>query len=166
VGGFRHPPNVDAVEWLCSEIIPLVAKESPEISFFIIGSNPPNSLYRFNSAKITIVGYVDDEALANFYKRTRLVIAPLRYGAGVKGKVLEAMYHGVPVLTTSVGTEGMPSGCPAITADTPEDFTTQLVQLYFDYPRLEELSRHGQAYIGEYFSFARAKQVIQALFPR
>ena len=102
-----------------------------------------------------------DERLEQYYRECRMAIVPLRYGAGIKGKVVEAMRYGMPVLTTSVGAEGI-IGAEKILAveDTPEDFAARFVSLYEDHATLERVSRQEVAYIRENYSPANAIRVI------
>ena len=110
---------------------------------------------------LRIEGFVTDERLEQYYRECRMAIVPLRYGAGIKGKVVEAMRYGMPVLTTSVGAEGM-IGAEGILAveDTPEDFAARFVSLYKDHAALERVSRQEVAYIRENYSPANAIRVI------
>ena len=105
VGSFPHHPNRDAAHWLVEEIMPLVRLEDPDIPTYIVGSSPTDDIRALESDSVRILGWVPD--LANLYEHSRLSVAPLRYGAGVKGKVGESMAHGLPVVTTRLGAEGM-----------------------------------------------------------
>ena len=108
MGGFGHPPNLDAVLWFAREIFPLVLEEEPEMVWHIVGGNPPEEVQALASERIQVHGYIPDEELNALYRQVRLVVAPLRYGAGVKGKVVECIYHQCPLLTTAAGVEGLP----------------------------------------------------------
>ena len=103
VGGFGHPPNVDGVLWFVREVFPKVLAAHPDLKFTIAGSNPPDDVRNLESENIEVLGFITDDELEDLYGRARLVVVPLRYGAGVKGKVIEALYHGVPVVTTRFG---------------------------------------------------------------
>ena len=97
VGGFQHPPNIDAVEYYATEIWPLLTELCPDLETYIIGSRMPDSLKRLGESKgLTMLGFVED--LTPYYESCKLAIAPLRYGAGVKGKVNQALSYGLPVV--------------------------------------------------------------------
>ena len=108
VGGFNHPPNVDAARWLVTEILPLVNASCTDVHVHLVGSNPGEQVQALASAQVTVHGYLSDEKLAALYRQVGLAVVPLRYGAGVKGKVIEAVQHNVPLVTTFVGAEGIP----------------------------------------------------------
>ena len=107
VGGFNHNPNVDAVIWFCEKVFPLVLEKLPDVKFNIVGSNPPDTVRKYASENIIIKGFVSDEELKTLYEQCKLCVIPLRYGAGVKGKTIEAMYSTIPIVSTSVGIEGL-----------------------------------------------------------
>lgn len=161
IGGFGHRPNVDAVVWLAKEIMPRLNTSLPGLVVHILGSNPPKEVTDLQTENLRIEGFVTDERLEQYYRECRMAIVPLRYGAGIKGKVVEAMRYGMPVLTTSVGAEGM-IGAEGILAveDTPEDFAARFVSLYKDHAALERVSRQEVAYIRENYSPTNAIRVI------
>ncbi|MGL5485024.1 MAG: glycosyltransferase [Shewanella sp.] len=107
VGGFSHTPNQDAAEWFVSNVWPLILKKHANIHLYLIGSNPTERVKALSCETITVTGYVTDDELAEYYNSTRVAISPLLYGAGVKGKVIEAMRYGVPIVTTSTGVQGL-----------------------------------------------------------
>lgn len=108
VGGFNHPPNVDAARWFVEDILPRVRATVPGCHFHLVGSNPNSVVKALASDHVTVHGYVDDAALEALYREVGLAVVPLRYGAGVKGKVLEAVQHNVPLVTSTIGAEGIP----------------------------------------------------------
>lgn len=108
VGGFHHPPNVDGIHWFVSNVVPIVRKNLENFNLVVAGSNPPPSVVNLSKVPgVEIRGYVDDATLKSLYRESMLVVVPLRYGAGVKGKTVEAMSHGLPVVSTSTGAEGL-----------------------------------------------------------
>jgi glycosyltransferase involved in cell wall biosynthesis len=107
VGGFRHSPNADAVTWFVGEIWPRVLAAVPDARLIIAGSSPPPAIRQLASNAITVSGTISDEELIRRYGEVTAAIVPLRFGAGVKGKLLEAVSYGAPVVTTSVGTQGL-----------------------------------------------------------
>ena len=106
IGGFTHGPNVDAVQWAVEQVMPIVWKRRPDAMLHIVGSNAPQQVLDLAGERVIVHGYMTDDELNALYRRCRMELVPLRYGGGVKGKVIEAMYHGLPVVTTSVGNLG------------------------------------------------------------
>ena len=134
VGGFAHQPNVDAVLFLCREVWPLVRAAVPDLVVRIIGADAPEEVRALSNPNlgIEIVGFVPD--LAPYYKSSLVNIAPLRFGAGIKGKVLAAMMVGLPTVATSIAAEGMGlrNGHDISIADTPDDLARAIVTLCED----------------------------------
>lgn len=164
VGGYNHLPNVDAMLWFLHEIYPLIYKQR-EIPFYMVGSNMPSELQNIELPGVVKIGWLSDEELEELYGRIRMAVVPLRYGAGIKGKVVEAMYHGVPVVTTSIGAEGMPQGDARLEiADTAEDFSQKVLRLYDNLQELNCISESFEPFIEKYFSEEAAWKVIEEDF--
>ena len=153
VGGFNHSPNIDAVLWFVNEIMPELRKNLFGVKLYVIGSNTIDKIKKLECDDVKILGYLEDSVLDEYYEKCRVSIVPLRYGAGVKGKLLEAMNKKVPVITTSIGAEGLPqvSEC-LITADEAHDFAGKLVNMYSNEHLLKELSENGYQYIQKHFT--------------
>ena len=163
VGGFAHPPNADAVLWFAREVFPRI-RERLTVTFYVVGSRVTEEIRALESPGngIVVKGFVSEEELSALYQSCRIVVVPLRYGAGVKGKVVEAVYNGAPVVTTSVGSEGIPDvGQALVIEDTAEAFAEAVVSLYGDLDRLEALSDAAQDYIRRHFSTEAAWSVIR-----
>jgi len=108
VAGFGHPPNVDAAVWLARSIMPLVrAGAHGKVHLWLVGSNPNDAVQQLASDDVSVTGYVTDERLIELYAAARVAVVPLRIGAGMKGKVVEALHYGVPLVTTPVGAQGL-----------------------------------------------------------
>ncbi len=107
VAGFAHPPNVDAALWMVREILPRILAARPGIPLALVGSNPTQEVQALAGEGIEVTGFVTDEALARRYAEARVAVCPLRFGAGVKMKVVEAMHYGVPLVTTPAGAQGL-----------------------------------------------------------
>ncbi len=105
IGTFLHDPNVDAVEILYHKIMPLVWEKLPKLKLTVIGSEAPESIQKMNSERFKISGYVED--VIPFYENSFASVSPLRFGAGVKGKIGQALEYTLPVVTTEIGAEGM-----------------------------------------------------------
>jgi GT2 family glycosyltransferase len=149
VGGFRHDPNIDAVAWFTSEVFPIILEKRPHEKLTIVGSHPPEEIEKLSGPNIDVVGWVED--LTPVYERVRISVAPLRYGAGVKGKVGESLAFGVPVVTTSVGAEGMnlQPDHEILVADSPNRFADHVARLLSDDDLWEALSVNGRARVDE-----------------
>lgn len=132
VGGFSHRPNVDAVLYFCREVLPLVRIRLPNIKFHVVGNAPTVEIIALGSANIAVTGYVPN--LTPYLDSALVSVVPLRFGSGMKGKIGEAMAHGLPVVTTSIGAEGMylTDGLDAMIGDTPEEFATRVIRLHQD----------------------------------
>lgn len=129
IGNFNHTPNTDAMLYFVAEVFPIVRRTLPELTLTIVGNNPPKEVRALASRSILVTGYVP--STAPYLKTARVSIAPLRYGAGMKGKIGEAMAHGLPVVTTSIGAEGMGlvSGRDALIAESPQEFADHIIAL-------------------------------------
>ena len=165
VGGFKHSPNTDAVLWFEERIFNKIKMDIQDIKLYIIGSNPPKEIKKLESSYIKILGHVNDDILDEYYKKCRICIAPLRCGAGVKGKIIEAMYRQIPVITTTIGAEGLKNieNCLVI-EDEPEKFAEKLICMYNDYYFLSKLSMNGFNYINEYFTENNMNELIKEDF--
>lgn len=143
VSNWQHTPNVDGVLWFFDEILSLVRERLGDVAVHLVGPHLPDHVAARADAHTSVHGWVPD--LTPIYEQVRLAIAPLRYGAGMKSKVAEALEHGVPVVTTSVGVDGMaPAVCSHIlVADDAAAFANALVSLYDDEARWDQLRRDG-----------------------
>jgi len=161
VGGFRHPPNVDAAIWLAGEIMPILRELLPGVPAYVIGSNMPRSVAEL--AGIEAVGFVED--LEPWLARCRVSISPLRYGAGVKGKVNQAMSRGLPVVATSMSLEGMHlvEAEEVLVADEPRAFAEAVARVYRDEATWNRLSRAGLANVERHFSPGVARRALEGL---
>ena len=132
VGSFDHPPNVDAARWAAREIMPLVRERCPDAVLHVVGSNPTDQVRELAGPGVEVHGWVPD--VAPMYARSRVTLAPLRFGAGVKGKVGESLAIGVPVVGTSVAVEGMhlTDGQEVLVADDAPGLADAVVQLLTD----------------------------------
>lgn len=143
IGGFRHAPNIDAVLFFVKEVFPLLQKRMPELRFYIVGSHTPPKIKDLATEYIKVLGFVED--LDSILDSVRLSIAPLRYGAGIKGKIGTSMSSGLPVVATSIAAEGMllTNGENITLADSPEDFANKVSEVYTDESLWNHLSLNG-----------------------
>ncbi|GAA4856399.1 glycosyltransferase [Saccharopolyspora rosea] len=151
VGSFDHPPNVDAARWAAREIMPLVRERCPDAVLHVVGSNPTDQVRELAGPGVEVHGWVPD--VEPMYARSRVTLAPLRFGAGVKGKVGESLAIGVPVVGTSVAVEGMhlTDGQEVLVADDAPGLADAVVQLLTDDGTWRKLSEAGKAGVAAQF---------------
>lgn len=166
VGGFGHPPNVDGAVWFTREVFPLIRQRYPNIQLVLAGSNPTDEVKALAGDDIQVAGFVSDDELAAMYRCARVAIAPLRFGGGVKGKVIEAMRYGLPQVTTPTGLQGLGSASDFVFADTSADaFAAHVVKLLADDEEWLRRSRASQAFVREHFSSDAVFRVIAQDLP-
>jgi glycosyltransferase involved in cell wall biosynthesis len=165
VGSYWHKPNEDAVLYFVQEILPRIHDRLPDVTFNILGSRMPNSIESLAAATVRCIGYVQD--LTPYFDRARVFVAPLRFGAGVKGKIVQSMSHGLPVVTTVLGAEGLmvTSGEQVVIADTPDAFADAVVALYTNPELWTGIARRATAHVSRYFSAAVVRRRLEAIFP-
>jgi O-antigen biosynthesis protein len=165
VGGFQHPPNVDAVTFYAEAIWPQFRALHPDARTFIIGSRMPETLRQLGTeAGLDMLGFVAD--LDPYLSGCRLSVSPLRYGAGVKGKINQALAWGLPVVATPPSVEGMglQHDAHCLLADKPMEFADAMSRLYADDALWQRLSAAGQASIRERFSSTVAAGALRRVF--
>jgi O-antigen biosynthesis protein len=162
IGGFHHQPNIDAVKWLKQDIMPLVWQKNAAIKVHIVGSNPTDEIKQLQQNNFLIHGFVPD--VSHFFTESKLFVCPLRYGAGVKGKIGQALEYHLPVVTTAVGSEGMGMrhGYHCWQADDTQSFADAILHLYeteTDWKHIHQYAREAL----EKFSPATALQELNRL---
>lgn len=160
VGGFGHPPNAEAMQWFIRDILPRIRSVDSSITLHLVGDIDKASAATLNVEGVKIHGRVAN--LRPLIEACRVSIAPLRFGAGVKGKVNQAMAHGLPIVVTSIAAEGMflVDGVDALIADTPEAFAEAVLRLCRDDILWRRLSNAGPANIRAHFSREAAMAVL------
>ncbi|SAL86290.1 glycosyl transferase, group 1 [Caballeronia choica] len=163
IGGFNHRPNIDAVHYFLNEIWPLIRVQLPNMQFFVMGADMPDEIKQRTDPGFVPVGYVAD--LTERLEAIRLMVAPLRFGAGAKGKVATSLAHGVPCVTSRVAAEGMmlTDGKTIAIGDTPAAFAQQVVEIYSSETRWTSLSDAGIASIVESNSFPVGQKLMVKL---
>lgn len=161
VGGFNHTPNRDGIIWFVNEVLPIVTREVGAVQLTIVGSKPPQEVIALENANVTVTGFVTDAELERFYDDTTLAIAPLRYGAGVKGKVIEALAKGVPLVTTPTGAQGLIGPDEILfQAGNAAEFAACVVTALTDRELTAKRTASGADYIRRHYSF----EALQAMF--
>jgi GT2 family glycosyltransferase/glycosyltransferase involved in cell wall biosynthesis len=164
IGGYQHPPNVDAACWFVGEVWPLLHAADPTLCFHLIGSKASDEVRALGEvAGVIFHGHVED--IEPFLDGCRLAVAPLRYGAGVKGKVNMSMSYGQPVVATPTAVEGMHlrPDQDVLVAESPEAFAQQVLRLYGDAALWQTLSDNGTENVRRHFGFDAARAVIRQL---
>jgi glycosyltransferase involved in cell wall biosynthesis len=146
VGGYQHTPNVDAVQYFVAEVMPYLRERLPGVRFYAVGSKPPAEILALESEDVVITGFVED--LPPLLDKMRVSVAPLRYGAGIKGKIGTSMAHGLPVVATSLAAEGMllTADKNILVADDAQAFAEAIVRVYENESLWNELSESGQLF--------------------
>jgi GT2 family glycosyltransferase/glycosyltransferase involved in cell wall biosynthesis len=153
VAGFGHSPNVDGAQWLVREVMPRIWATHPEVRLDLVGSNPSDAVMALRSGRVGVTGFVTDDELTERYRAARVVVAPMRFGGGVKGKVIEAMWHGVPCITTAAGVQGMTevSGWMPV-ADDADAMAALIARFLQDDAAWRETSARGQAFVRDRYT--------------
>ena len=160
LGGYRHPPNVDAVRFFAREVLPLIRAQEPDARFIIAGANPGPEVQELAGPHVVVTGQIDD--LRDAFDAARVFVCPLRFGAGTKGKISTAMAYGLPVVSTSCGAEGMDlaEGREVLVADDPAAFAAACLRVHRDAALWRRLSQAGQALVRDKHSPAMGRRVL------
>jgi O-antigen biosynthesis protein len=164
IGGYEHTPNVDAVMWFVREVWPIIQSKGYSNKFIIAGSKLPKVIAALASDKIDVLGFVDD--IGPLFAACRMSIAPLRYGGGIKGKIVTSLSYGVPVVATSIAAEGMGLRHEEniLVADDPEQMADQIMRLYVDDGLWQRLSSNGYQAFQDNFSLTAGAHKVLAVF--
>ena len=153
VGNFSHLPNVDAVLYFCQQILPLIKIRLPNIKFAIVGANLPDCIRKLaqRDKNIIVTGYLED--ISKVYSESKIFVAPLRYGGGMRYKILEALTLRLPIVATSSGVRGIvPNGYIKI-ADTPRDFSEAVTTLLNSPEEREILGSKGRSVVESFYNW-------------
>ena len=164
IGGFQHRPNIDAVLFFVKEIYPLLSENLRDAKFYIIGDKPPPEVAALATDRIVVAGLQRD--VRPFFDSVKLSVAPLRFGAGVKGKINQSMAFGVPVVATSMAIEGMEltDREDILVADEPEEFARALIELYQSEELWNRISENGVRKTRALYSTDAARKKLKFLF--
>ena len=152
VGNFRHRPNEDGVRFFIREVLPKLRETLPGVELLLVGDGAPHEFSQLAAEGVRLLGYVPD--VDPLFARSRVFVAPIRFGAGVKGKIGEALAYAIPLVTTTVGAEGMSlrDGEEALIADTADGFAAAVVRLYRDAELWSRLASNAHAHVERHFS--------------
>jgi GT2 family glycosyltransferase len=162
LGSFKHHPNAEGVQWFCREVMP--GLETQQLEFSIYGSGMDETIKDLASDWIDPVGYIED--VADAYQRHRVFVAPLLSGAGIKGKVLNALAYGIPTVLTPTAAEGigLRHGHDCLIAKKPEEWVEAITQLCKDDALWNSISLAARNYAASQFSFEAGKAKMKAAF--
>jgi glycosyltransferase involved in cell wall biosynthesis len=161
IGGFQHQPNEDAVVYFAREIMPLVRARLPGVRLVVVGSHVTEPVRALAGEDVEVCGFVPD--VEPVFDAVRLSVAPLRYGAGVKGKISQSLAMGVPVVTTPIGAEGMglQHGQHAMIASDPETFAQAVVEVYTSEATWSRLSAAGRELLAGAMSHEAVRETVK-----
>ena len=150
IGGYQHTPNVDTVMWLCQEIMPIIWQKQPEIVLTLLGSNPPQEVVNLQGNNVRVTGYIQD--VETYFLDNRVFVAPIRFGAGIKGKLGQSLSYGLPSVTTDIGAEGMglTHNLNIKIGNTAREFAAHTLNLYNDASLWNEISKNALEVIQQY----------------
>lgn len=163
VAGFAHAPNADAATWFTTSVLPLILARQPRARLVLAGAAPGAAVMALAGPQVTVTGQISDADLAGWYANARVALAPLRFGAGVKGKVVEALHAGLPLVTTAVGAQGLP-GLAAI-VPVHDDASAQadaILRLLADDDAWQAQSAAQISYARRHFSRAAMRRALLA----
>jgi glycosyltransferase involved in cell wall biosynthesis len=166
IGTMYWPPNIDGINWFIGDVLPLIRRECPDVVFDVVGARPPQSLIDVSKQdpRINVTGYVDDPT--PFLQQAGVMVVPLRAGGGMRVKILNAMAQALPIVTTTLGCEGIAveSGKHVLIADQPEDFARATLALLRDRATSDELGRNGRALIDSTYDYRAACQPLETVY--
>lgn len=167
MGGLLYPPNVDGVLWFARHALPQIWAKFPDAKFFIVGARPPSSITALSEqdARIQVTGYVDDPSV--YLDQSAVFVVPLRAGGGMRVKILDAWARGIPMVTTTIGSEGIEtiSNENLLTADTPEAFAAAVVKLLQDDAFARSVAARGRAWVEEKYDWKKIYAAFDEIYP-
>lgn len=160
IGHFQHTPNQDAVVYFVEEVLPLIQESIPDIQFTVLGSGVTDNVKKLACDNVDIIGYVDDPM--PYFSNHRVFVAPLRYGAGMKGKTGQSMSLGLPLVTSSIGAEGMDleHNSHVLIGDNPAKFANEVMRLYTDQKLWNLLRNNSLQHIEDHYSFSVVRKAL------
>jgi len=164
IGWFGHTPNEDSLLYFSEEIYPLIIKTLPSVKLYVVGGGLPKKIQKLKSRNIILTGQIEN--ISSYFENSRVFIAPLRYGSGMKGKIGQSMSFGLPVVTTPIGAEGfrLKNNSTGIIAGNAEEFAQGVIRLYEDRNLWEEISKNSFQYVKQNFSPEMIEPEIKKMF--
>jgi glycosyltransferase involved in cell wall biosynthesis len=165
VGSMDYEPNADAVKYFCNQIFPYIKEKIPECTLTIVGKNPPVEILRLDAdPRIMVKANVED--VRPYYKEALISAVPLRSGGGTRLKILESMALGTPVVSTSIGCEGLEvkNGCHILIADEAEDFANKICNLMTSSMLWHDISRRARELVEEKYDWAGITKGLESIY--
>ena len=162
VSAFTRGPNIEGAHWFLTRVWPEVVRSVPGAMLVLAGNGSDQLLEASPAQGVVATGYVAD--LTTAYSGCAIAVAPLLRGAGVKVKVPQALAYGLPVVTTTIGVEGFPPGCPAVVADDPGEMARAVADLLLSPARVRELGATGRRWVADVFDFSRCMEQVENRF--
>jgi len=164
IGNFQHPPNNDAIVYFIEKIWPLIQEKNPGIQFYIIGANPFPQLITMPHQNIYVLGYVKD--ISKYFNQCKVSVAPIRYGAGLKGKIRTSLSYGLPVVASSVAIEGMglKHKSEILVADNEIEFANCIIELYNNKVLWTQMKTNGKSFVEKHYSMERCRHKFINIF--
>ena len=166
IGTMFWPPNVDGIRWFVDAVLPLVRRERPDVEFDVLGANPPAEMLAWNTngRGVYVAGYVEDPA--PYLARAGVFVVPLLAGGGMRVKILTAMAQGLPVVTTTVGCEGIDvvPGQHLLVADTPQEFAAATLRTLAQANLAEDLGLNGRKLVEQHYSLSQLAVQLEAAY--
>lgn len=167
VGGMFYPPNVDGMVWFAHRVLPLVWRESPETKFYIVGARPDPQLVALGKSdpRIIVTGYVENTN--EYLERAAAFVVPLRAGGGMRVKILDAWARGVPMVSTTIGAEGIEiaEGENILIADTPDEFSRRVLRMIQDRAFAREVVESGYRWVKTRYAWQTVYKAWDSVYP-
>lgn len=160
LGGFGHPPNKGAVEFFITQVMPMLRVQLPSAKFRIYGSNVPEEINRLAGDDVIIEGYIEEVNMV--YNTCRVFVAPLLSGSGIKGKVIDALAHGIPSVLSSIAVEGtlLRHELEVMIAETPQEWVNAVTRLYTDENLWKQISQAACNFAQQHYSFENGRKLM------
>jgi glycosyltransferase involved in cell wall biosynthesis len=167
LGTLHYPPNADGIRWFANQVFPLVRRARPEVTLTIVGKAPPPDFHRLaaqSGGAVSVTGYVPD--LAPYLERCAGLVIPVRAGGGMRVRILEAFSRGIPVVTTTVGLEGIQAapGRDVLVADSEEGFAGEVLRLLANPGLRDQLAHNGRALARRVYDWQAALKGLDAVY--
>lgn len=168
IGSMFYPPNVDGVLWFAREALPLIWEKQPDTKFHVVGARPDPALVALgqHEPRINVAGYVVDTN--EYLERAAAFVVPIRAGSGMRVKILDAWARGVPIVSTTLGAEGIAYERDEniLLADTPRAFANQVLRLIQERAWAQQVAQHGRAWVEKKYAWRQAYRAWDAIYPR
>jgi glycosyltransferase involved in cell wall biosynthesis len=156
MGTLYYPPNADGIRWFIQQVFPRIRQNIPEVKLTIVGKNPPKDFLHLAAdpaSGITVTGFVPD--LDPYFAESAVTVIPVRAGGGMRVRILESFARAAPVITTTVGLEGIDArpGLDVLIADSPEEFASSVIELLQDHELQQQLSSNGRCLVEEKYDW-------------